>query len=153
MRRRDFIAGVGGALGLPFGTRAQDKKPVIGVLSSQAAGPAANRMAGFLKGLAEQDYVGGQNVTIEHRWADGEYDRLPELAADLVKRRVDVIAAVTQQAALVAKASTSEIPIVFNFGGDPVKFGVVASMNRPGGNSTGVSMFTAEIEAKRLGLR
>ncbi len=132
--------------------RAQQPIPVVGVLSSQAAAPAANRVAGFLKGLSEEDYVDGRNVRIEYRWADGDYDRLPALAVDLVNRRVDVIAAATQQAALAAKAATSVIPIVFNFGGDPVKFGVVASMNRPGGNMTGISMFTAEIEAKRLGL-
>jgi putative ABC transport system substrate-binding protein len=153
MRRREFIGLVGAAAAWPVMVRAQQTGlPVVGVLSPQSPGSAAGRVAGFLKGLSESNYVDGRNVAIEYRWAEGHYDRLPALASDLVRRRVAVIVAPTQDAALAAKAATSTIPIVFNTGGDPVGFGLVTSMNRPGGNATGVSMFTNQLEAKRLGL-
>ena len=154
MRRRKFIAGLSSAAASPLIARAQQTGvPVIGVLSPQSPGPTmASRVAGFLQGLSELQYAAGRNVAIEYRWGEGHYDRLPALAEDLVRRQVAVIVAPTQDAALAAKASTAAIPIVFNVGGDPVRFGLVASMNRPGGNATGVSMFTSELEAKRLGL-
>jgi putative tryptophan/tyrosine transport system substrate-binding protein len=154
MHRRDFIIAIAGAAaGWPLFARAQQTSlPVVGVLSPQSPGPAANRIEGFLKGLSETHYVEGQNVAIEYRWAEGHYDRLPALADDLVRRKVAVIVAPTQDAALAAKAATTTIPIVFNVGGDPVATGLVTSMNRPSGNATGVSMFSYELEAKRLGL-
>ena len=154
MRRRTFIAGLAGVATFPLAAHAQQTSmPVVGVLSPQSAGSmTASRMAGFLQGLSEQQYVPGQNVAVEYRWAEGHYDRLPALAEDLVRRQVAVIVAPTQDAALAAKAATATIPIVFNIGGDAVKEALVASMNRPGGNATGVSMFTNELEGKRLGL-
>jgi len=127
--------------------------PVVGMLSSQAAGPnTATRVAGFLSGLAEMQFEPGRNVAIEYRWAEGRYDRLKPLAEDLVRLKVAVIAAPMQDAALAAKAATHTIPIAFHIGSDPVRVGLVASMNRPGGNVTGVSMFSNQLEAKRLGL-
>jgi putative tryptophan/tyrosine transport system substrate-binding protein len=127
--------------------------PVIGFLSSRSFHESAHLIAGFGRGLAENGYVDGQNVTIEYRWAEGQYDRLPALAAELVGRAVSVIVAVGgDQTAMAAKAKTSTIPIVFTLGSDPIKLGLVASYNRPGGNVSGISTLVNILEPKRLGL-
>ena len=154
MRRRQFIAGVAGSVAFPLAGRALPANvPVVGVLSFNSAGPMmASRIDGFLRGLSELNYVADQNVSIEYRWAEFHGDRVPALADDLVRRRVAVIATFNGFTALAAKAANATIPIVFGVGDDPVKMGLVASMNRPGGNATGVSMFTGELDAKRLGL-
>jgi putative tryptophan/tyrosine transport system substrate-binding protein len=138
-----------GAFGLGWyrPARAQQTMSVIGFLHSGAPGPNANRLTGFRKGLREGGFVEGQNVAIEFRWAEDRNDRLPELAADLVRRRVNVITALSAtQAALAAKAATQTIPIVFQVGTDPVAIGLVASLNRPGGNAIGISSLAAEID-------
>ncbi len=152
MRRRDFIAGLGSAAAWPAVARAQQPAvPVVGFLHSVSPAPFARMVAGFQLGLREAGYVEGQNVKVEY--PEGQYDRLPALAADLVRRNVAVIAATGGMgAALAAKAATSSIPIVFVSGADPVKAGLVASLNRPGGNITGVSPLLSALGSKRLEL-
>jgi putative ABC transport system substrate-binding protein len=154
MKRRVFLSFLGGsALAWTPGARAQQPaKPVIGFLSAVSPGPFAQRIAAFQRGLNEAGYVEGQNVAIENRWAEEKYDRLPALAADLVARRVELIVTYTDAAALAAKAATTTIPIVFINGGDPVRAGIVSSLNRPGGNVTGVSFFGVDLAPKQLAL-
>jgi putative ABC transport system substrate-binding protein len=153
MRRREFIAGLGSAAGWPLVALAQEPMPVIGYLGSQSADDDyKNFTVPFLQSLKETGYVEGQNVAIEYRRAENQIDRLPALAADLVRRRVAVIVAGGTAAALVAKAATPAIPIVFAMGGDPVALGLVASLNRPGANVTGVSSLQAELAPKQLQL-
>jgi putative ABC transport system substrate-binding protein len=154
MRRRKFVALLGGVLAAgPFAVRAQQKAmPVIGVLSTSSPSDPSGPMDAFRQGLSEAGYVAGQNLAIEYRWAEGNYDRLPALAADLVGRKVDLIMASSPPAALAAKNATSRIPIVFRGGADPVGAGLIASLARPGGNLTGVSFVPNELTAKRLEL-
>jgi putative ABC transport system substrate-binding protein len=153
MRRLDFIILLAGAMGgWPSAVRAQQKAmPVIGFLSATSPGPLAASLAAFRQGLSETGYVEGQNVAIEYRWAEGHYDRLPALAADLVSRKVDVIATGNPPSARALKSATSTIPIIF-ISGDAVADGLVASLARPGGNLTGLSIFTSELMPKRLEL-
>jgi putative tryptophan/tyrosine transport system substrate-binding protein len=150
IKRREFIAGLGGAAVWPLSARAQ--QPVVGLVSGGSADVSANFVAAFRKGLGETGYVEGQNVTVEYHWLEGQYDRLPALMADLVRRRVAVIATPgSNPATIAAKAATATIPIVFGVGDDPVKLGLVASLARPGGNATGVNFLNQEVTTKLLG--
>ena len=155
MQRREFITLLGGAAtAWPVAARAQQPAmPVIGWLSSMSPGPLQAQLEAFRQALAAAGFVEGRNIHIEYRWAEGQYDRLPAMAADLVGRRVALLVTTGgEPAAIAAKAATSAIPVAAVVGGDPVKIGLVTSLNRPGGNVTAVSIFTNTMESKRLGL-
>jgi len=154
MRRREFVAGLSVAAGWPKAARAQQRTmPVVGILGSATAEVYASRMAAFMQGLKEAGFVPGQNVVLEQRWAKDQYDRLPEMAADLVRAKVSLIAAIGNNLPTrAAKAATSTIPIVFAMGSNPVGLGLVASLNRPGGNITGVTSVAGELLQKRFQL-
>jgi ABC-type uncharacterized transport system substrate-binding protein len=152
-RRELLVAAGGAAAAWPLAARAQQPTPIVGLINSRSAHDAVRNVAAFPKGLDKTGYVEGQNVMVEYHWLEGQFDRLPAVMADLVRRRVDVIATPAFRAgAQAAKAATSTIPIVFGVGDDPVKLGLVASLARPGGNATGVNSFNTEVVTKRIGL-
>jgi putative tryptophan/tyrosine transport system substrate-binding protein len=152
MKRREFIAGIGLTAAWSLGARAQSSMPVIGFMNNGMPRGNEELQAAFRRGVGETGFIEGQNVMIEHRWAEGHPDRLPALVADLVRRGVSVIAATSTPAALAAKAATATIPIVFETASDPIKLGLVTSLNRPDGNATGITQLSSELVAKRLGL-
>jgi putative ABC transport system substrate-binding protein len=153
MRRRNFLGVLGGAAAWPLATRAQQTAlPVVGMLGASSAASSATPLASFREGLRDAGFIEGQNVVIEEQWAEGQYDRLPLLAAELVRRPAAIIVASNLPSVFAAKAATSTIPIVFISSGDPVQLGIVASLNRPGGNITGVNFFAVEVASKRLEL-
>ena len=153
MKRREFITLVSGAALAPFAASAQQAMPVIGFMSARSAADSVHLLKAYHQGMGEGGFVEGRNVAVEYRWGDGNYDRMPALAANLVDRRVAVLVAVGGDAsAQAAKRATSTIPVVFGAGSDPVATGLVASINRPGGNVTGVNVLTNQMEPKRLGL-
>ena len=153
MRRREFIAGLGSTAAWPIAARVQQPAlPVVALISSGSADAFSLYAVAFRRGLSENGYAERQNVTVEYHWLEGQFDRLPELLADLISRRVAVIAATFNTGALAAKAATATIPIVFGATEDPVRLGLVASLARPGGNATGINFFVNEVVAKRLQL-